>query len=59
MNVLSILILSAALAAVLSATWFFVAWRRHARRKAQVIAGLLRRKGEAWQRLSRSAAGAP
>ena len=59
MNILTLFILLAALAAGLVLVWYVVSRRRHARRKAKVIASLLRKKGEAWQRLSRSAAGAP
>jgi hypothetical protein len=51
--------LAATLAAYLFVIWYLAARRRHARRKAQVIASLRRKQGAAWSRLGNSAAGAP
>ena len=51
--------LVALFAAYLFVVWYVAARRRHARRKAQVIASLRRKKSGAWARLSRSSAGAP
>jgi hypothetical protein len=38
---------------------YTAARRERAQHKARLVAAIKRRKGEAWQRLARSAAGAP
>ena len=57
-NLLFLLIL-ALIPLSLGLAWYVAARRRRAEHKARLIAAINRRKGEAWQRLAGSAAGAP